>query len=356
MRRILLGFLLVVALGVVAATAAYRHFQTSLDEVDAAKNRARIELTDTDKKLIEARDSTSKWLLGLAFALLPGLVIKRSADGDATPQRKLLPLFAAASIIVSMYGFFLSQDAVVFVLSRGPQYHLYGRLSEFPIIVQFWSLISAVIALMLHWFRSAPNIQFPTVGLALAVFLSTGDASSAPLPTAELRTCVSGWALSRGVTFTAPQLSSVERVLKKLAVRSKIHSTARCDYYSSQLDHLRWMAYQESSSDSVESINGFVAATDLALSKAGLSPGDAVDKLLALSAIWRGASGLIKIETKAPGALVLLNRRPVGLTTFEVRVAEGTYVIEVLRAGAAVYVNQDVKIVDGQLWQVSVEK
>lgn len=146
-------FVLLLLVGILGSSLVYGHFQGKETEALVMQNRVMVNLSDADKKLIDVRDSTSKWLLGLAFALLPGLVVSKEADGVVKVQTKLLPLLAGAMLITSLYGFFLSQDSIAFVLSRGPQYHLYGWVSNFPILLQFWTLISALTLLMIHWLR-----------------------------------------------------------------------------------------------------------------------------------------------------------------------------------------------------------
>lgn len=353
MRFGIVLFVIAALVGVLGSNAIYTHFQGAESEASVLQNRAKIELTDADKKLIEARDSTSKWLLGLAFGLLPGLVVSRSADGESEVQEKLLPLLAGAMLITSVYGFFLAQDSVVFVLSRGPQYHLYGWLSNFPILVQFWPLLAALVLLMIHWLRPAGKLTFPTLALGLALIFPAPDASAAAVRAETALPCVRSWSTDRQMRLSAEQLARASGVMVGVANRSDVVPQNACEFVSAQLDQVRWFAFQQTKSDQPPAFDALLKVMESDLKNTGLSPGEALERLLGFGAIWRSQSGLMRIEGKPAGATVFIDSRPVGLTNLDIRIRPGKYLVEVVVDGAPVLRKVDVLIEDGKLWKTT---
>ena len=349
-------FAALILTGVLGTTYVYRHFQASESEASVLENRATIVLSDADKKLIEVRDSTSKWLLGLAMALLPGLVVKKSAEGETTVQDELLPLLAGATLVISLYSFFLAQDSVAFVLSRGPQYHLYGWVSNFPILLQFWSLLIALVMLMSHWLKPRTKVMFPTLAIFLAMLAPSDDVYAVSFSTNSAKPCVVAWAKSREVTFSDDEVGLAARVTASLARRSNVSPIDVCEFVRVQLDQVRFSASQASARSKQPSIVDALRDTNDDLKNTAISSGTALERLLSLGALWRTPSGLLHLEGTPKGATVIINSRPVGFTNLDLRLAPGKYFVEVVADGEVIFRKADVLIEDGKLWKSTFVK
>lgn len=345
--------LLAAIFGILCSTLVYLNLQTDASGALVLQNRAKIELDDADKKLIEVRDSTSKWLLGLAVGLLPGLVVKKSSADEPTVQDKVLPLLASALLLVSLYGFFLAQDSVAFVLSRGPQYHLYGWLSRFPILLQFWTLLAALVVLMAHWIRPSEKVSFPTLAILLAFVASPDDAHAASVTPGLTKSCVQVWATSREVDLSSEEVGLASSVMARIARRADVSPSSVCDFTSAHLDQVRFEASRTATSATPFSVADALREADKDLRSTAISPGTMLERVLSISELWRKPSGLMRIEGKPSGATVLLNSRGVGLTNLDLRLVPGKYLVEVLSGGTVVMRKADVLIEDGKLWTAS---
>jgi len=353
MRLPFFVFLVLSMVCFIAASLVYRHLQTDASGAMVLQNRAKIELTDADKKLIEVRDSTSKWLLGLAVTLLPGLVVRKSSDGLPKVQHEVLPLLAGAMVLLSLYGFFLAQDSVAFVLSRGPQYHLYGWLTSFPILLQFWSLLAALTLLMLHWLRPVGKVVFPTLALMAALLLHPEVANAATVTPAATKSCVSSWAASREVPLSGDETGLAAGVVVGIARRSDVSPSDLCEFTAAHLDQFRFLASRTATAASPFTVVDAVKEADRDLRSTAISPGAVLERVLSLSELWRKPSGLMRIEGRPNGATVLLNSRAVGLTNLDLRLSPGKYVVEILAEGIVVFRKSDVLIEDGKLWKTT---
>ena len=342
-QRIYALFATLVLSGFVAVTIAYRSLQTSSPPRDIPQ----IELNDAQKKLLDSRDNMSKWLLGLAYGALVGLLgMAFKQEEGARPMDAGLPLTASGLLILSLYGAFLFQDSMVFTLSKGPVDFIYGSLMDFPLVLQFWTLIGALILLAVWMFR--PSKKYT---VTLGIFLALGLVRTAQ---AQVSGCVPSWEKDRGVTLTESSQTTAVDVLRKLAKRAKLKSPS-CDYALSLLDELHWAAYVVKQDDSGEAMSAYLKTIDVELTKPGLSTGEIVTKLTALSEVWRTASGLLVVESQLKGMPVLLNGSEAGMTPWQRRLAPGTYSIEVIRGGRTVYSDRGVKIEDGKQWRITVD-
>lgn len=353
MRLKLALFALIVLFGVLGSTAVYRHFQSDPNQALVIQNLAKVELSQADQKLIEIRDSTSKWLLGLSFALLPGLVVAPKSNGQMTVQSKLLPLLAGAMLIISLYGFFLAQDSVAFVLSRGPHYHLYGWVSNFPLLLQFWSLLAALILLMVHWLKSERSIVFPTLMVVAAVVIPSTDAEATPIVADVVTPCVMAWTVDRQVPLDAGQVARASKLIVNIARRGELAPVIPCEFAYAHLDQIRWAAFQTSNVSTAAAVNEMVQKLDMDLKRKGSPPGEFLERLLTLGSFYRNPSGLIRVEGTPAGATVLIDGKALGLTNLDLRLTPGSYLVEVLVDGAVVFRKSDVTIEDGKLWKAT---
>ena len=355
MRIGVTSFVVLLLVSVLGSTMVYRHFQGEETEALSLQDKAKIELSEADKKLIDVRDSTSKWLLGLAFALLPGLIVKKTDAGESELEDKVLPMLAGALLITSLYGFFLAQDSVAFVLTKGPQYHLYGWVSKFPILLQFWSLLLALTLLMFHWFRLSGNVTFPKLLVVAAVLLPFPHAEAASLSAEVVLPCVKAWAGDRAVELDSDTVELAGNVVVALARRGDVSPPDVCEFVAAQLDQVRWIA-STLPTVQVTTVPMALHGMESELKSTGISPGFLVERLLKFGEFWHSPSGLLRLEGTPTGATVMVNSRPVGLTNLDLRMAPGKYLIEVVADGGIIFKKADVIIEDGKLWTAKFGK
>jgi hypothetical protein len=337
-------FAILLLAGFMAATTVYRSLQTAPPQRDIPH----MELTETQKKLLDSRDNMSKWLLGLAYGVLAGLLGLRFKEQSPLPLNAKLPLAAIGLLVLSLYGAFLFQDSMMFALSKGPIYLIYGSFMDFPLLLQFWTLIVALILLALWIFRP-PEKHIITLAVLLALVLVAPARAQSP------SACLAAWEQDREVKLTETGRTTATAVLEKLAQRAHLKTPVSCEYAMSLLDELHWDAYVVKEDDSGEAMGSYLKMIDEELTKPGLSMGEVVSKLVAISQVWRGASGLLIVESQTKGIPILLNGSETGMTTWERRLAPGAYSIDVVRGGRTVYSNRNVKIEDGKECRINID-
>lgn len=292
----------------------------------------------------------SKWLLGLAYGSLAGLLGLRFKDQNQLPLDTTFPMAACALLVLSLYGAFLFQDSIMFALSKGPIYHIYGSLMDFPLQLQFWTLIIALVLLALRLFRP-PKKYTVTLSVTLLLMLSSGASGQEEIDSA----CLANWQKDREVKFTQAGVKTAASVLNRLSQRAGLKNPLACDYIRSLLDELRWDAYVVKQDDSSEAMEAYLGTIEQELKKPGLSMGEVVTKLVSISQVWRGASGLLIVESQTKGIPVLLDGAEAGMTTWERRLAPGTHSVEVIRGGKTVYSNRNVRIEDGKECRINID-
>ncbi|ANN68147.1 PEGA domain-containing protein [Bordetella bronchialis] len=354
MTRAFLAFLTITLVGLLAASVANQAFQTLPSQAKAGNDRSAVILTDAEKKLIEVRESTSKWLLALAAGLLPGLVISKTSRDELAMQQQLIPMIAGALLVISIYGFFLSQQAIEFVLSRGPQYHLYSGVSRFPILLQFWTLVLALFLLMIHLFHLARKRGTLPMAALVVLALTDPKADAAMLAPTVAKPCIEAWASNRELPLDPTELGLALSVVTGIAARTNASPANACEFVSSTLDQARYIAVARTGGpDARPEFAELLNAIDKDLRATGISPGAILSKLLSIAAVWEAPSGLLRIEGKPNGATVLLNMQEVGFTNLDLRLAPGKYTVEVLVDGAVVFRQTNVSIEEEKVWKAT---
>jgi len=220
---------------------------------------------------------------------------------------------------------------------------------DFPLQLQFWTLVAALISLAFWLFRP-PKKYIVTLSIFLALGLSDRAHGQAPAATA----CLSTWENDREMKLTQGGKTIATAVLDGLARRAGLQSVS-CDYTMSLLDELRWDAYVVKQNDSSEAMESYLGTIDQELRKPGLSTGEVITKLVTISQVWRGASGLLIVESQAKGMPILLDGRVAGLTTWQRRLSPGIYSIAVLRGGRTVFSDRNVRIEDGKECRINID-
>ncbi|MEL4870947.1 PEGA domain-containing protein [Pantoea agglomerans] len=340
MRKSFFVFAVILALGLVGSTMALRYYQTDLHEVRTLQNISSVELTDSDKLLIEERNSTAKWLLGIAIGLLPGILLKKNKDGAFNLEDKILPLLIGAFLILSVYGFFLMQQSLFFILSRGPKYYLYGMYSNFPEYFQFWTLLIALVALLFYW--AIPRKVVASAGIlflsVILLFLPQRQAFAQ-----SLNDCVVEWARDRHQDMSQDDVANAINVLNKLQNRIDKNKTASCEFANVSLDQMRYSVSQSSSPN----IKMAIKDTEISLTATAISPSSLLEMLINP---WVGPSGLLRVKGEGTGDTVLVDDVTVGLTNLDIRLSPGKHSLIVSSGGNAIYHDDQVMIKEGESW------
>lgn len=370
MKRQHLAYVLsigIVVVGIVLLTAGYRSAQTSLPRASSDVGLVDT-LSEAQRKLLESQENMSKWLLGLSYTTLAGLLTLRVRNPRSLGAIGFLPLSACALLLVAMYAAFLFQDATVFVLSKGPLYHLHGPLMQIPLLAQFWCLVGAIVLLGFWLFK--PHHRSP---LVLLVILVAARASALPQnqntrpANKAIARCVAEWRKSR-LAGAADEMASIDTpasiLFEHLTAQTSFKPTAlSCDYYFSLLDRMRIESAVESARRRGAhapdiTLGEFIALLDTSLDSPGLAERDVIGRLVSMIQLWRSSSGLLVVQpTKTCDATkpceVLVDGDVLGLVALTARLQTGQHTLEIIDASGKKIHSTTITIVDGQTKRVS---
>lgn len=337
-------FLTIAIVGLVFSQACYLLLETSQTAPAVMNERSLIKLSDADKLLIGIRTDLSKWLLGITLVLLPGLIIEKTKDHRIVYQRKVLPHCAGGMLIVSIYGYYLAQMSTIYVLSIGPQYHLYGEFFDFPIMLQFWSLLLGLVLLLFHWTRGNVRAAAPALVAASVFYMS--PTASAQGATPDIAVCIAQWSKDRTLALNTKQITLARKVAAGVAGRAGVHVDDGCAFARTQLDHLRWLAFKDGGRNPEVKFLAILATVNEDLTGAGIGSGSTLEGLLKIADIWRHPSGLLVIQSPRT-AHVLLSGADVAVTNVDIRLAPGFYAVQVVRGGELLLSDPHVSISEG---------
>lgn len=342
MRWSFITFTLLLMLGIVTSTLAVRFYLTDFKQATSLQNISPVVLTDSDKLLIEERNSTAKWLLGLAIGLLPGVLLKKNKEGVVSLEDKFIPLLVGGLQILSIYGFFLTQQSLTFILSHGPKYLLYGMYSMLPVYFQFWTFLFSLILLLFYWAFPRKNNAPICIILFTTVLLITPQ-NNAYAAASSLKECVATWAKDRQQTMSKEDIEKASDVLSTLLHRINENKTDSCEFTNVSLDQIRYSASQSSAPD----INLAIETTKKALTVTAISPASLLEKLISP---WESPSGLLRINGQQTGATVLVDNITVGLTNLDLRLSPGPHSVIVSYLGNIIFQDDNVMIKQGESW------
>ncbi len=75
---------------------------------------------------------------------------------------------AYAFLLLSLYGAFLSYDAATDIIRTAPLKYLYGDQLVLPVLIQFWTLVIALVLLGVWLFRGSRKVMISGVIVMLS--------------------------------------------------------------------------------------------------------------------------------------------------------------------------------------------
>lgn len=351
MKRPYLISIAILGVGILTATVLFRISQTSQPPAgymafcDTTVAAGRPCLTEIEKKLVESQDSLSKWLLGLAYTTLAGMLALRVKNWRSAQITSHMPMIACALLVVSLFGAFLFQIGIMFTLSNGPLYHLDTGVIWIPLLTQFWSLVAA-LGLLAVW------LYGPRRALQLGLVLAAAGSCSPAARATEVRQCAQQWQKDRGFT-DYPQLAAKQALLVELlAQRGKVGIPSSCEFTDSILDQVRLAARGVKGSRSAAALAEYTDSLVEDLQTNAVSPEEITNALVRGLKFW-----------EAPSALVILRASKTDDATIDtvscmtpctVRIGPGAHKIQASAAGRIIY-SCPVNVKAGAVLRINVE-
>jgi hypothetical protein len=112
-----------------------------------------VSLNDRQRAYIDHYTESTKWLVGLAYAMLTGLAAKRFNSPEDVRFESFMCLLAASFLVLSLYAGFLSQQAILIALISRPFGYLGSMLTSYPLAAQMFLLVAGTGALVFTFFQ-----------------------------------------------------------------------------------------------------------------------------------------------------------------------------------------------------------
>jgi hypothetical protein len=331
--------------GLIVITIAYRASQMMTPNAPSDEV-----LSDRQRLLLASVSEMSKWLLGLAsgaIAAVAGLRLKEANNRDVI---SVLPMIAYAFLLLSLYGAFLSYDATINILRLGPLNYSYGAQLEFPVLVQFWTLVLGLSFLGLWLFR---RNAVPAV--ALLVLMSFLAVPAHAQAAADLSRCTEGWYKDR-LKISPPTSGLAVAVLEKLEHRPGARQITNCIDADSVLDQIRFASTQADDQDASVNFEKYLTALNEELAYPGLGTSDVVLAVMKIMSPWEMPLGVLSIHSSKNTYNILLNTSLVGITNWARRLQPGTYRIRVIRHLDSVYSDNSLTIKANETKDIDLDK
>lgn len=340
---VLLALLLV---GLAASTAIYWTLQIR----DPKPPSAEDVLTDRHKEMVKAHGELSKWLLGIASATLAGLVSLIFKEPAREDLRDSLSMATYAFLLLSYYGAFLYFQATTQILRIGPLNYFYADQFVFPILLQFWSLIAALVLLAI-WILRRKAVSLVATSVLLGLLVSGGPATA---QTVAVGDCAASWFQSRFGERRGGQESA--SVLDRVQKRAQGQRIASCTDAESLLDGLRLASVTAGNPDTAAAFGAYLAGVDRELKALGLGSNSVLDMLLEIMAPWNRPLGTLHVKAQRGTCEILLNGKLVGLTEWNRRLEPGVYRLRVVRGGRPIYSSDALEIAAGGTRLINPDK
>ena len=320
-----ISFIVVVALGVIVITLAYRASQAVPPNIPSDE-----QLTERQKLLLSSEGEMSKWLLGLASGALAGVAGLRLKEASSQDVISVLPMIAYAFLLLSLYGAFLSYDAAINIVRVGPLNYAYGAQLEVPVLVQFWSLLLGLSFLGVWLFRRKA-VQAVVLLAAMSCLGLSAHAQETNLPN-----CAEHWYKDR-LNTSLPGSGLAVSVLKQLEQRPGGKPITSCIDADSVLDQIRFGSTQANQEDASVTFEKYLGALNDELGHPGLGTSDVVLQVIKIMSPWDKHLGILLVHSSKNTYNILLNTNLVGMTNWSRRLEPGTYRIRVIRHFDSVY-------------------
>jgi hypothetical protein len=297
---------------------------SALGEVPTHQTAA---LDGRQEKLLSERGDMSKWLLGLAYGTLAG-VLGMQAKGDEKyrPSGSVGAMVACGLLVVSLFAAFLFQEATAWALMYDSNL-FYGSYIEAPLQLQFFTLVIALILLAIWFFRSRSASIISLICLSLVVQLQAA-------PQAELG-CAEKWSKSRHITLSVAGQASLAQLIRNIRTQSGVQekSSDTCEYTFALADEMRTLVRQrpgESDADFESEVKKLAEQS----AQAGALPPDWVARLINISMFWKPVPyATLTIESDPGGLQVRLGPDIAGWTPLQERISPGNYKLELVQDG-----------------------
>ena len=329
-------FAVLVIVGIVAAVFVQRY--AVLGTVADSQS---VPLSNSQDKLLAQRNDLSKWLLGLAYTTLVGLLgLQIKDESRRRPGESSLSMAAAALLVVSIFAAFLFQEATTHALEADIRL-LYGSYLEAPLQIQFYTLLVALVLLAIWLFRPARQLSL----FAILVALVLPGAAQNVRPSTE---CVKQWADDREVVLSQDLQLRVARLIGRIRTRAeaKLGSGDECAHVASVADQIRWLAREKAGITTDRLLPQAITELEEQSGSPNALPSDWISQLIESSKLWRPVPySQLSIKSTPEGLQVRLKGNKVGLTNWLGRVQPGDYRLELLDNDVVVY-SEILRLVD----------
>ena len=320
----------ILVLGIVVSTVMYRGSQTSQKPNDflAYCDPNKPCLGEIEKKLVETQDALSKWMLGIAYTTLGGMLVLRVRNWRNVQITSALPMTAVALLLLSLFGAFLFQVGLIFTLSKGPLYHLSTGVVWVPLLTQFWPLVAA-LALLGVW------LYGPRRAIKLMMLAGLLCTMSIRARAADIRQCANAWQRSRGFE-QSQRLADIDTSLIAIVLkRAGRDSLPSCGLADSILDQVRYGASIVKQSEKREPLIEYTTSVLDDLRQDPLSLPEVVSVLVSGARLWDAPSGLLTLDATTTHQVVV--DTTTCLTPCTVRLGPGSHHVEATSGGMVVY-------------------
>jgi hypothetical protein len=132
--------------GIVALCASFKLVQ------HPERNQLTVKFNDgppneRQKAYIDRYTDLNKWLIGLAYAMLAGVITKRTSGHDKEFESSLALDAGCVFLLLSLFAGFLAYESLLIALSSKTLDHIGSPLTAYPIAIQMILLGGATILL-----------------------------------------------------------------------------------------------------------------------------------------------------------------------------------------------------------------
>ena len=285
------------------------------------------QVSDRDKLLMSQEQDMSKWLLGLSSGALTAVLAAHLKAREDNQGDRLIFMLSYAFLLTSFYGAFLSYEAKLDILSRGPVAQIYTSEFVWPTRVQFYYLLAGISCLGIATFRKPAKTVLSLVFLLLAL---TPKSSSAQ--TFNSKECITSWKTDRYGDTQNFDVDIANRTLLLIRQRRpNVVQLKSCQDVEIALDQIRFqMILKQDEVDDSAHVESALSSLSDELSSPDGSTSDVVGTIIKFLSPWEASYGTLSIHSLKKGYDVVIDGENVGRVNWIARVTPGTHRIRVL--------------------------